>query len=147
MPPETSVNPAPEIVTELIVTVEVPVEVSVRNCVADVLTVTLPKAMLPGAAANCGFGAAVLVPVNVTTAVPPVDEVLLMVNCPVTAPVTVGLNRTCSDIVCPGLSVTGGLALTTAKPVPEIVAEFTVTGAVPVELKVSVCVVDVFTAT
>lgn len=33
------------------------------------------------------------------------------------------------------------------KPVPEIIAEFTITGKVPVEVKVSVRVVDVFVVT
>ncbi len=33
------------------------------------------------------------------------------------------------------------------KPVPDIVAEFTVTGIAPVEVRVTVCVVGVFTLT
>jgi hypothetical protein len=33
------------------------------------------------------------------------------------------------------------------KPAPEIAAEFTVTGDVPVEVRVTDCIVDVFTVT
>jgi hypothetical protein len=41
--PPTIVKPAPVTVAELIVTGEVPVDVSVNDCVVAVLTVTLPK--------------------------------------------------------------------------------------------------------
>lgn len=37
------VKPAPEIVAEVTVTGDVPVDVNVNDCVVDVLTVTLPK--------------------------------------------------------------------------------------------------------
>ena len=64
-------------------------------------------------------------------------EVLLIVNCPVAVPVTVGLNFTCSVSVCFGFKVTGKLLPETEKPAPEIVAEFTVTEEVPVEVRVT----------
>jgi hypothetical protein len=41
--------------------------------------------------------------------------------------------------------VIGKLPLMMVKPAPEIAAEFTVTGEVPVEVKVKGCVVAVFT--
>jgi hypothetical protein len=50
--PPTIVNPAPEIAAELTVTGEVPVDVSVNDCVVDVLTVTLPKLRLAALAVN-----------------------------------------------------------------------------------------------
>jgi hypothetical protein len=45
------------------------------------------------------------------------------------------------------LSVAGNEPPARVKPAPTIAAELTVTGAVPVELSVSVCVVSVFTVT
>jgi hypothetical protein len=89
----------------------------------------------------------VLVPLSATTAVEPVDESLLIVICPLAFPVEVGRNCTCSAIDCVGVSVTGKLPPTIVKPVPEIVAELTVTGAVPVDVSVNDCVVAVFTVT
>ena len=88
-----------------------------------------------------------LVPLKATTAVLPLDELLLIVICPLAAPVTAGLNCTCNVIDCVGFNVTGKLPPTIVKPVPVIAAELTVTGAVPVELSVNDCVVDVFTVT
>ena len=67
------------IVAELTVTGEVPVEVSVNDCVVAVFTVTLPKLKEAALTVNCGLGAAVLVPLRVTCAVEPVDESLLIV--------------------------------------------------------------------
>jgi len=67
------------IVAELTVTGEVPVDVSVNDCVVAVFTVTLPKLKLAELTVNCGLGAAALVPLRVTCAVEPVDESLLMV--------------------------------------------------------------------
>jgi hypothetical protein len=46
-----------------------------------------------------------------------------------------------------GFSVTGKLPPTIVKPAPEIAAEFTVTGDVPVDVSVNDCVVEVFTVT
>jgi hypothetical protein len=44
--PPTIVKPAPEAATEFTVTGDVPVDVSVNDCVVAVLTVTLPKLKL-----------------------------------------------------------------------------------------------------
>ena len=62
-------------------------------------------------------------------------------------PADVGRNCTCSVIDCVGFSVTGRLPPTIVKPAPVIVAEFTVTGDVPVDVSVNVWVVAVFTVT
>jgi hypothetical protein len=85
------VKPAPVIAVELTVTGEAPVDVSVNDSVVAVLTATLPKLRLAALTVNCGF-AAVPVPLRTTTAVPPVVELLLIVICPLAAPVAVGSN-------------------------------------------------------
>jgi hypothetical protein len=76
----------------LTVTAEVPDEVSATACVADESTATLPKLRAVVLTVNCGFVAAAPVPLKDTTAVLPVVELLLIVSCPVTDPVIVGLN-------------------------------------------------------
>ena len=92
----TIVKPVPVIAAEFTVTADVPVEVSVNGSVFAVFTVSLPKLRLEALAVNCGFAAAVPVPLKATAAVPPVVELLLIVSCPVTAPAVVGANCTCS---------------------------------------------------
>ena len=72
---------------------------------------------------------------------------LLIVSCPLAAPTTVGSNVSVAVIVCPGLSVAGRLTGEAEKPVPVIAREFTVTAAVPLDVRVTVCVVAVFNAT
>ena len=67
------------IAAELTVTGEVPVDVSVSDCVVAVFTVTLPKLKLAELTVNCGLGAAVLVPLRVTRFVLPLDELLATV--------------------------------------------------------------------
>jgi hypothetical protein len=145
--PPTIVKPVLVIAAELTVTGAVPFEVNVNDCVVDVLIVTLPKLRLAALIVNCGLGAVVLVPLRATTAVEPVDESLLIVICPLAAPVTAGLNCICNVTAWPGFNVTGRLPLTIVKPVPAMVAELTVTGAVPVDVNVNDCVVAVFTVT
>ena len=88
-----------------------------------------------------------LVPLKATVAVLPVDELLLIESCPATAPVAVGPNCTCRVNDWVGFRVTGKLPPTMVKPAPEIAAEFTVTGEVPVDVSVKDCVVAVFTVT
>jgi hypothetical protein len=67
----------------------------------------------------------------------PLDELLLIVICPLAAPVAVGRYCTCSVIDCVGFNVAGKLPPTIVKPAPVIAAELTVTGAVPVDVKVN----------
>src|ERR1700750_2126980 len=142
-----SVKPAPVIVAELTVTAAVPADVKVNDCVVAVFTVTLPKLRLPALTVNCGLGAAVLVPFRPTTVAGPAEESLLIVICPLPAPVDAGRNCTCNVTACSGFSVTGTLPLTIVNPAPVMVAELTVTGAVPVDVSVNDCVVAVFTVT
>src|SRR5579863_5363735 len=78
------------------------------------------------------------VPLRTTVEVLPVDELLAMVNWPLTAPVAVGSNSTLSEMETPGLRVTGNVAPANRKPEPEIEAEITVTGCEPVEERVTV---------
>jgi hypothetical protein len=87
------------------------------------------------------------VPLRATTAVLLLDELLLMVICPLAAPADAGLYCTCSVIDCAGLSVAGKPPPMIVKPAPLIAAEFTVTEDVPVDVSVNDCVVAVFTVT
>ena len=50
--PPTIVKPAPVIAAEFTVTGEVPVDISVNDCVVDVFTVTLPKFRFAALAVN-----------------------------------------------------------------------------------------------
>ena len=135
--PPTIVKPAPVMAAEFTVTAAVPVEVSVNDCVTDVFTVTLPKLKLAALTDSCGLSSDVLVPLRFTTVVVPVEELLLIVTCPVAAPVTVGRNCTCNVTVWWGFNVAGRLPPIIVKPAPVMAAEFTVTAAVPVEVNVS----------
>jgi hypothetical protein len=93
-------------------------------------------------------GAVVPVPLRLTTAVAPVDALLLRVRAPVAAPAAAGSNLTCTVAVAPGFNVTGKLAPDMLKPVPVTTAALTVSGAVPDEVIVTVCAPDtVFTTT
>jgi hypothetical protein len=72
-------NPAPVIAAEFTVTGAVPVDVNVSDCVVAVFTVTLPKLKVAALTANCGLGAAMLVPLRITKVMFPLDELLLIV--------------------------------------------------------------------
>lgn len=93
------------------------------------------------------FSAAMPVPLSPIVAVPPLEELLVMVSFPVTAPLEVGLNCTFKAAVLPGDRVSGNVTPEVLKPAPVTVAALTVTVDVPEEVKVSVCVVGVLTAT
>ena len=77
---------SPRDAAELTVTGAVPVEVSVNDCAVEVPTVTLPKLRLPVLTVSWGLGAATLTPLRATSVVLPVDESLLIVNCPFASP-------------------------------------------------------------
>jgi hypothetical protein len=77
----------------------------------------------------------------------PLDELLLIVICPLAVPVDIGRNCTCKVTTCVGFNVIGKLPPTIAKPIPVIAAELTVNGAVPIDARINVCVDDVFTVT
>jgi hypothetical protein len=95
--PPTRVKPVPLVEAEVTVTGDVPDDVSVNDCFVEELTATLPKLSVVAPSVNCGF-ATVPVPLNDTTAVLPVVELLLMVRLPVADPVAVGLNWICTVI-------------------------------------------------
>lgn len=138
-------KPVPAIEALLIVTGDVPVDVSVRGCAVEMFTITLPKPRFEVLIDNCGpagGGAAAVVPIplRATTAVPSAAELLLMVICPVAAPAVVGWNCTGSVTVCIGFNVNGKLPPRIEKPAPVIDAEFTITGAVPVDVSVKTSV-------
>jgi hypothetical protein len=67
------------IAAEFTVTGDVPVDVNVNDCVVGVFTVTLPKLRLALLSVSCGLGAAVPVPLRVTSAVLPFAELLPIV--------------------------------------------------------------------
>ncbi len=136
----------PVIEAALMVTGDVPDDVSVTDCVVDVFTVRLPKLRLVVLTVNCGF-AAVAVPVRATTAVLPLVELLLIMSCPVSVPAAVGRNCSCKVTDWLGFNVIGKLPATRVKPAPEIEAEFTVTAEVPDDVSVTEPVAGEFTVT
>ena len=87
------------------------------------------------------------VPLRAKVIVALLDDVLVIDNCPVNEPVAGGSNVNVMSAVSPGLSVNGRLMGDIEKPVPFTATEFTVTAAPPLEVKVTVCVVAVFTTT
>jgi len=86
-------------------------------------------------------------PLRFTVNVGFVDELLVMVSWPEAEPTADGANVRVKVIACPGFSVVGRLSDDIEKPLPVTPNEFTVTGAVPVELSLIVCVVELFTTT
>lgn len=76
-------------------------------------------------------------PLRATTVELPVEELLAIVKCPVSEPVAVGANCRLSVAVWPAFRVNGNVAPDTLNPVPEAVAELTVTAAEPVDDRVS----------
>ena len=90
---------------------------------------------------------AVPVPLRLTTAEGLVEELLVMVNCPVAAPAVEGSNCKVSVAAWLGFNVTGNEAPDIVKPVPDSAAALMVTGAVPVDVNVSNFVEAMLTAT
>jgi hypothetical protein len=72
---------------------------------------------------------------------------LVIVTCPDCVPAAVGENRSCSVNDSVGFSVIGKLPPINANPLPEITAELTVKGEVPVEVSVRAFVAEASTAT
>jgi hypothetical protein len=87
------------------------------------------------------------VPLRLTAVDDPASELLVNVIWPVAEPAAVGLNCTLSVAVWPGASVTGRPSPEMEKLLPNSAAALTVTGAVPVEDRVSGCVTAEFTGT
>jgi hypothetical protein len=145
--PGTTLKSAPVTVAELTVTADVPEDVSVTDCCVGKFRVTLPKANDTALKDNCGLCTAVPLPLNRTASVPLLEELLLIVSCPRARPVFVGSNWTWRIRDWPGFKVAGKLLLSALKPIPLIVAELTVTGELPVEVRVNGCGVDEPTVT
>jgi hypothetical protein len=87
------------------------------------------------------------VPLRLTTDVGLVEELLVIVICPVAEPAVVGSNCTVPTSAWPGLRVTGNAVPEAEKPAPDIEAVLIVTGAVPVDVRVTDFVTAVFRAT
>jgi hypothetical protein len=86
--------------------------------------------------------AAVAVPLRLTSAVLPEVELLVMVSCPVDVPAATGVKTTVSFTAMVGLRVTGNVRPEIVNPEPVMLALLTVTGALPVDVKVRTWVAD-----
>jgi hypothetical protein len=75
------------------------------------------------------------------------DELLVRDSWPLALPAPVGSNCTLTSAVWPGFNVMGKPAPEAEYPVPDVFTPLTVTGAVPVDESVSVCVADELTST
>jgi hypothetical protein len=89
---------------------------------------------------------AVPVPLRLTSALLPEVELLVMVSCPVDVPAATGVKTTVSFTAMVGLRVTGNVRPEIVNPEPVMLALLTVTGALPVDVKVRVWVADDSTA-
>ena len=87
------------------------------------------------------------VPLSAMVVVVPVNELLVNVSEPDAVPAAVGSNCTVNVAVWFGLSVNGKLAPETENPAPLTASALIVTAAVPVDDRVTVCVVAEFTLT
>lgn len=73
-----------------------PDDLRVNDCVPEKFTVTLPKLNVLALNDNCAVVAAAPVPLNETDVVLPLVELLLILRLPVSDPLAVGANCTCS---------------------------------------------------
>jgi hypothetical protein len=76
-------------------------------------------------------------PLRFTVLVLPVVELLENFNVPVAVPITLGSNCTWAVTAIVGFNVTGNVMPEKVKPAPVMVAALTVTGEVPVEVRVT----------
>ena len=111
-------NPAPETVTEEIVTVAVPPFVRLMDCELFVPVVTLLNAAVVGVAANC---ACVPVPLKgiVSGEFSPVLTIEML---PLALPADVGANCALKVVLSPAPNVSGVLNPLMLRPVPDTVA-------------------------
>jgi hypothetical protein len=112
---------------------------------AAVLRVTVqasvPAPVIEEFVQEIALNAGTPVPLRLTDVLAPVEELLVSDSCPVTAPVAEGANCTVSFAVgLEELRVSGRVMPEMANPDPVTVAALRVTGAVPVEVNVRVCV-------
>jgi hypothetical protein len=93
-------------------------------------------------------GTTVPVPLRLITADGFVEELLVRVRAPLAAPAAKGSKWTVSVAVCPWLRVSGKLVPDMLKPAPVTVPALMMSGAVPVDIRVTDCgVAAVFTMT
>jgi hypothetical protein len=128
-------KPAPATVTEEIVTVALPLFVSVTVCELLVPVVTLPNAALLGVAASCGC---VPVPFKVIV-VGEFGALLTIEMLPLALPAEVGANLALNVVLSPAPNVTGVVIPVVLKPAPVTVTAEIVTVAVPPFVRVMVC--------
>jgi hypothetical protein len=117
------------------------VSVTVQPSVPDPVMDALVQESALSAAAEVPV---VPVPLRLTTVVPLVELLLVMVNCPVTDPAAVGSNTTARVDACPGFKVMGSVAPETVKPVPASATALMVKGRPPVDVKVTDFATGVF---
>ncbi len=84
------------------------------------------------------LGIACPVPLRAMVEVVPVEELLVRVTEPLTAPAVVGLKLMVRAAVCPAFRVSGKVAPERVKPEPFIASALTVTAPVPEEVSVTV---------
>jgi hypothetical protein len=108
---------------------------------------SVPAPVIEALPQESDFKLASPVPLRVTVVEAPVEELLAIAIWPVAVPEVVGSNWMLSVAVWPGLRVSGNVIPDEVKPAPEIAAEVTLTGPVPVDVNVSDCETVVFRAT
>ena len=111
-------NPAPEAVTEEIVTVAPPPFVRLMVCELLVPVATLPNAAVVGEAANCGW---VAVPLKLIV-VGEFSPLLTIEMLPLGLPTDVGANCALKVVLSPAPNASGVLNPLMLKPVPDAVA-------------------------
>jgi hypothetical protein len=128
-------KPAPETVTEEIVTVALPPFVRLMVCELFVPVVTLPNAAVVGVADNCGC-----VPVPLREIVSgELGALLTTVIDPVTLPAALGPNTALNVVALPAAMVAGVVIPVVLNPVPEAVIDEIVTVAPPPFVRLMVC--------
>lgn len=130
-------NPAPVVLTWLIVTVAAPEFVSVIVCWLLLPTTTLLKLKLPGLAERVPFAATAL-PVNASVCGDP-GALSVKTTLPLTPVVDAGVNCTLNAAACPAVRVFGRASPLIANPLPETVAPVIVRSAFPLFVRVTFC--------
>ena len=125
-----AVKPAPVTPSDVIVTGNVPVDVTITDWVEDEPKLTFPKAS--AVALTLKLDVPVPLPLRLTTFLGfALLSLLEMVICPVAAPALVGAKATLSVADCPGFKVMGKLIPDALKPEPATAAELIVNGRFP----------------
>ncbi|MFZ0745074.1 MAG: hypothetical protein WAM85_11750 [Terracidiphilus sp.] len=117
---------------------------------SDTAQASVPDPVMDSALQASAINTGVLeapVPLKLITADGLVEELLVMVSCPVAAPAVVGSNCTFRVAAWLAVKVTGKVDPDIVKPVPVSAAALIVTGALPVEVKVTDFVDGVFSDT